>query len=187
MDLICLDNPKFPKRTKFPSWMTDWKSPWKSPEVQGLTLRNNRGFNAGYRACGGSSQFLKVSEDCLVLIVQRFSFDTIRQLSHQCRDRDRYGNESPLLAYPVLESIDELLPQNNPYGPLDGVYEAVWRALVRDQILGSGRKEVADYALCFPSLYSKKSKALIDRRSYSVRNSVAIARYFMGHGRALHE
>ena len=101
--------------------------------------------------------------------------------------QSRYGNESPLLAYPVLESIDELLPQNNPYGPLDGVYEAVWRALVRDQILGSGRKEVADYALCFPSLYSKKSKALIDRRSYSVRNSVAIARYFMGHGRALHE
>lgn len=152
MDLICIDDPSFPRRDDLPSWANDWSTLWKSPDGDVSSSRTRRYLNSGYKACGQSQKSVQFSGDGLVLICRGYAFDSIGSLSG-------HVNEAPDLSHFVDPTNDpgsntELTIAQNVYGSESELYEAIWRSLVKDRDSGRLNRAPNGYRRHFPRLWS---------------------------------
>ena len=184
MDLICLDYPRWPKKSVVPSWVTDWQAVWDSESANVFYSALDRGMNAAYRACGSSEQTVTISDNGLVLTVRGYLFDSIEQLSPRSPRRD--ASQSP---YPSVVDASTAAPRfgDNPYTNVAKTYEAIWRTLMMDRLWMCTSRVSADFGLHFASLYTQDGEQLLAQRSFVVRYAIDSVRDFLIHGRRFAE
>ncbi|CZR67028.1 uncharacterized protein PAC_16927 [Phialocephala subalpina] len=187
MDLICIDNPKVPRRDDLPSWVIDWRGLWRSQEGSLRSSRTLRGLKSEYRACGDSLAAATFSDDGSILIVSGFIFDTIHGLSDRAVEK-RDEVVSRLEYYSSdTNPVAELTIENNIYGSEAKLYEAIWRSLVQDRTAEHTVKAPAIFGAHFRHLWSNHGQEMTAKRAKFIRANISVAGDFSIYGRTLRE